>query len=142
MLSIPILDVPSQTFQVQLSGQSCGINIYQKSTGLYCDVYVNDVLIVGGVLCLNLNLIVVDAYLGLIGDLVFYDNQGLNDPSTPGLGSRYQLLYLSAVEAAALPKQLLANYASTTSVTTSTNVLDGSSWSDDEVWTDATQWTD
>lgn len=94
MLIIPINDVYSQTLTVQLANQNCTLNLYQKSTGLYCDVLVNNIQIIGGVLCQNLNRIVRDTYLGFIGDLAFQDTQGSNDPSSPGLGSRYVFCYL------------------------------------------------
>jgi hypothetical protein len=90
---IPIIDKPSQTLNVTLSNQLTTINLYQKATGLYCNVYVNNSLIIGGVICQNLNKIVRDVYLGFIGDIFFYDSQGTSDPSTPGLGTRYKLIY-------------------------------------------------
>jgi len=103
MQIIPIADVYSQTLSVQLAGQNCAINLYQKSTGFYADLYVNGALILGGVICQNLNRIVRSLYLGFIGDLCFYDTQGTatvpstgSDPSSPGLGTRYLLLYLEA----------------------------------------------
>lgn len=98
MLTVQIQDVFSQVVNVQLGGQSCTLNIYQKSTGLFIDVLVNNVQIVGGVICQNINRIVRDLYLGFIGDLVFYDTQGNNDPSSPGLGTRYQLVYLTPTD--------------------------------------------
>ena len=96
MQNIPINDVTSQTVQVILANQSCLINLYQNSTGLYCDLTVNGVLIIGGVACLNLIRIVRDSYLGFIGDLTFQDIQGTNEPSSPGLGTRYLFQYLEA----------------------------------------------
>ena len=92
---IPLSDVPSQTISVQLGGQSCRINIKQKRTGLYIDLYRNDVLIVGGVLARDWTKIVRDSYLGFIGDLCFNDTQGSEDPSYPGIGSRYVLCYVT-----------------------------------------------
>jgi len=63
--------------------------------GLFIDVFVNNQLIIGGVICENLNRIVRDSYLGFIGDLIFYDTtKGGNDPDYTGLGSRYLLVYL------------------------------------------------
>jgi hypothetical protein len=99
---IPISDVYSQNLTVQLAGQNCQINLYQKSTGFFCDLYVNNAPIITGVICQNLNRIVRSLYLGFIGDLCFYDTQGSIlppstglDPSSPGLGTRYLFLYLS-----------------------------------------------
>lgn len=93
---IPISDNYAQTLTVSLAGQQCTIDLYQKSTGFYCNLYVNNTLIIGGVICQNLNKIVRDAYLGFVGDLYFYDTAGESDPSYPGLGTRYQFLYLNA----------------------------------------------
>jgi hypothetical protein len=72
--------------------------VYQKDAGLFCDLSVNNVLIIGGVLCFNLNRIVRDLYLGFVGDLMFSDTQGTSDPLSPGLGSRYQLFYLTLTD--------------------------------------------
>jgi len=96
MQQIPLQSVPNQSLSIALAGQNCRINIYQRSTGLYSDLYVDNTLIIGGVICQNLNRIVRDAYLGFIGDLGFFDTQGINDPEYTGLGSRYLLIYLEA----------------------------------------------
>lgn len=98
MQTIPLQATPAQTLNVTLSNQACALNIYQKSTGLFCDVYVNNALIIGGVIGQNLNRIVRDAYLGFDGDLIFFDTQGSSDPDYTGLGDRYVLLYLLANE--------------------------------------------
>lgn len=102
MKVIPLQVVPSQTLTVNLGGQACRINIYQKLTGLYCDLYVNDVLIIGGVICENLNRIVRDAYLGFVGDLAFTDNLGLTDPTYKGFAAQYSFLYLELADMQAL----------------------------------------
>lgn len=96
MQIVPIIDAPSQTLTITLGGQSCRIELKTRSTGLYCDLYVNDKLIVGSVVCRNLARMVIDSYLGFVGDLMFSDTQGTNDPSSPGLGTRYLLFYIEA----------------------------------------------
>jgi len=96
MQIVPIIDVVSQTLTITLGGQSCRIDLKTRSTGLFCDLYVNDALVIGGVACRNLTRIVIDAYLGFVGDLMFSDTQGTADPSAPGLGSRFLLFYLEA----------------------------------------------
>lgn len=93
---IPLKAVASQVMSVQLGGQLCTIAIYQKSTGLYADVYVADSLVVGGVICENLNPLVRGLYLGFVGQLYFNDTQGTTDPYYTGLADRYQLLWESA----------------------------------------------
>jgi hypothetical protein len=95
---VPLNAVPSQSLQIQLNGQMCGINVKQKRTGLYVDLYVNNVLIIAGVLAENLNRIVRSLYLGFQGDFVFGDTQGTSDPDYTGLGSRYVLMYLTPEE--------------------------------------------
>lgn len=97
--------VPNQTLQAQLGGQNCTLNIYQTAFGLLMDVYVGSQLIIAGVLCLNATLIVRDAYRGFIGDFAWYDVQDLNDPQDPaytGIGTKFQLSYLSATDIASL----------------------------------------
>jgi len=59
------------------------------------DVYVNEVLIIGGVICENKNRIVHSLYLGFIGDLAFFDTQGTDDPDYTGMGARWILIYLA-----------------------------------------------
>lgn len=106
MQIIPIADVYSQSLTVQLGGQNCQINLYQKNNShLYCDLYVNNAAIITGVICQNMNLIVRDAYLGFVGDLFFYDAQGTYvvpstgiDPSSPGLGTRFIFCYVTPTD--------------------------------------------
>lgn len=103
MQYIPLRAVPNQTMNILLNGQSCTLNVYQKSTGLFMDVLVNDVLIIGGVICQNLNRIVRSLYLGFIGDFAYVDLQAGLDPYYEGLGTRYFLLYVDASELRPLP---------------------------------------
>ena len=72
-----------------------GLDTFALPQAVYLDLYVSGVLIIGGVLCLNQNLIVRSAYLSFIGDLAFYDQQGATDPVYTGLGSRYLLFYFA-----------------------------------------------
>lgn len=103
MQQVPLQATANQTINVQLNGQSCTLNVYQKSTGLFMDVLVNDMLIIGGVICENLNRIVRSLYLGFIGDFAWLDTQGTLDPYYQGIGARYYLLYFDADELAPLP---------------------------------------
>lgn len=101
MLIIPILPTPSQTVQTTLENQLCRIDLHQRAAGLFLDLYLNETLLLAGVICQNLNRIVRSAYLGFAGDLVFIDNQGSEDPYYTGLGSRYSLAYLTIDDLAA-----------------------------------------
>lgn len=98
MLIVPTSPVPNQTMTVTLGGQVCQIDLLQKPSGLYMNLYVNNTVIIQGVICQNINRIVRDLYLGFIGDFFFNDAQGLTDPYYTGLGTRYELVYLAADE--------------------------------------------
>jgi hypothetical protein len=98
MQIIPLNATPSQSMSVNLAGQDCRFSVYQRSTGVYLDLFVSNNPIIQGVLCRDRSLLVRDTYLGLAGDLAFTDTQGLNDPEYSGLGGRFLLVYLEAGE--------------------------------------------
>jgi hypothetical protein len=96
VLVIPVQPLPNQVLQVQLENQPCTIQITQLAYGLFisitCATMINGGLF--GVICQNLNRVVRDLYLGFVGDFVFVDSQGQDDPVYTGLGTRFQLIYL------------------------------------------------
>ncbi|EPL4123867.1 phage baseplate plug family protein [Citrobacter amalonaticus] len=98
MRTIPLTPQKSQSFYIDLSGQNCGIRLIQRESFLYIDLMVNGVPIIQGVPCLYGNKIVRYRYLGFSGDLFFIDNQGQQDPSYDGLGSRFALYYIEEGE--------------------------------------------
>lgn len=98
MMTIPLRAVPSQVVNVQLAEQAAKITVYQKRTGLYVDLSVGGVSVINGVIAQNANRLVRDAYLGFVGDLAFYDTQGLDDPVWSGLTDRWFLAYLEAAD--------------------------------------------
>ena len=102
MQVVPLQAIPNQNLQAQLGDQACSIDVYQFAYGLFFDLYVDGDLVIGGVICENVNRIVRNVYLGFTGDFIFWDTQGLDDPIYTGLGSRFLLIYLSESEAAAL----------------------------------------
>lgn len=98
---VPLSDAPSQSVSIALGQQSCRIVIYTKSTNVptneaistdppsyentnpvFMDLYVNDALVVGGVICLSGVRLVRDAYLGLVGDLAIIDT-GVPQQTSP-----------------------------------------------------------
>jgi hypothetical protein len=102
MLIVPLQAIPNQTVTVTLSGQVCQIDCYQTTGGLFVNLYVNNTLIIGGVIGETNNRIVRSAYLGFDGDLAFIDNQsGNEDPYYTGLGTRWSLAYITPEELAA-----------------------------------------
>ena len=96
MLIIPLQAVPSQHVSTTLDGQYCQLNVYQKAFGLFLDLYVDNALLIGGVVCQDRKRIVRSAYLGFIGDIAFFDRQGTSDPAYAGLADRYGLAFLEA----------------------------------------------
>jgi hypothetical protein len=98
---IPVQPIPNQTFQVQVANQPCVIELQQLTYGMFMTLFVGNSLVVGSVICENLNRIVRDAYFGFVGDFCFLDTQGGSSPSDPvftGLGTRYQLIYLETTD--------------------------------------------
>lgn len=90
---IPLAATASQTLNIVLNQQLVRIDVYQRSTGLFMNVWLNDVQVVAGAICQNLNPVVHADYLGLGGDFVFVDTEGSDDPTYDGLGGRYVLTF-------------------------------------------------
>ena len=95
-VQIPLNATASQTLNVILNQRLVRLDVYQRSTGLYMDVWLNDTQIVAGAICQNLNPVVHADYLGLGGDFVFVDTQGSDDPTYDGLGDRFILTFTAA----------------------------------------------
>ena len=98
MLVVPLQAVPNQTVSVHLGGQNCQIDIRQAAYGLFLNLRVDNVPVLLGVICENLNKIVRSTYLGFSGDLAWIDTQGASDPTYEEIGSRYFLGYFSNSE--------------------------------------------
>ena len=99
MQTLPLKAVPNQKMSSLLAGQQVAINLYLLADQhLYMDVFMNNAALVTGVICQNNHLIVRDAAASFNGDLLITDTQGSNDPTYDGLGTRYQLIYLTEAE--------------------------------------------
>jgi hypothetical protein len=98
MQTVPLQPVPSQLTSVVLGGQNCQIFVYQKSQGCFVDINADGIDIVVGVLVRNAVPLICREYAGFIGNLLFIDTQSYDDPSYEGLGSRWNLVYLTAEE--------------------------------------------
>jgi hypothetical protein len=108
--TVPLNPLPSQTLQAILGGQNCAISVYTKNgydfsdatlqttADFICfDLTVNGVDITSTQNCLNKTRLLLNRqYLGVVGDFMFVDTQGNDDPQFAGLGSRWLLLYLEA----------------------------------------------
>ena len=91
--TIPLRPVAAQEFNVVLGQQACTLKIYQKSAGLFMDVYLSGKPLIVGVLCRDRSRIIRSQYLGFAGDMYFVDTEGEQDPYYAGLGSRWVLMY-------------------------------------------------
>lgn len=99
MLLVPLSAVPSQTLSITLGGQACSIALRTNGNNLYFNLLVSNVPIVTGKICRNRQRLLVGLnYRHFIGDFVFVDSQGDEQPAYTGLGGRWQLYYLGANE--------------------------------------------
>lgn len=98
MRTIPLQAVPSQTLSVLLGGQNCQISVYQKSTGMYLDLSINNAPMLTTVMCRDRVKLIRQPYHGFAGDLAFVDTQGFSDPDYTGLGGRFALVYLEPLD--------------------------------------------
>jgi hypothetical protein len=106
MMIIPLLAVPSQNIKTVLANQIVELAIYQVRYGMFMDVTINGVLEIGGVVCQDRNRIIRSAYLnvgaGFSGDFAFFDTTGTSDPTYDGLGTQFQLAYVTQAELGSL----------------------------------------
>jgi len=98
MQNVPLRPVPSQLTKVVLGGQNCQILITQKPQGIFVDINSDGVDVVVGVLAHDADPLICREYVGFVGNLLFIDTQGHDDPIYTGLGSRFTLVYLTADE--------------------------------------------
>lgn len=103
----------NQTLSINLGGQACQIALQTLGIGqdahLYFSLSVAGSPIVTSKVCRNLQLLLSSSrYFGFQGDFMFVDNQATIgqelqtgvDPFWQGLGTRFELLYLTAAEMA------------------------------------------
>ena len=102
MIQIPVQPVPVQNLKVVLGGQNCELLIYQKNQGLFVDVSAGGEAVVNGVLARDAVPLVFRNYIGFVGNLLFIDTQGNQDPVYTGIGSRFALVYIDEVENASI----------------------------------------
>lgn len=93
--TINIQAVANQILSVTLDGQSCTINLFQKSTGMYLTLTVGTTVICSSVLVLDKSLIVDSGYRGFNGNLMMFDTQGSDMAAYTGLNDRFLLCYFT-----------------------------------------------
>lgn len=98
MQTIPLQPVPAQTVKVVLANQDCQITLRHQAQGLFADVVADGVTLTSATIARDAIPIMPRDYLAFSGNLLFIDTQGAEDPTYLGLGSRFQLVYLTAEE--------------------------------------------
>lgn len=113
MQIVPLAANPNETLQIVLGGQNCSIELrtldgYATTDTVSFDgakPYLAFTLSVSGVSitrtqnCLNRKRLLINRqYLGFVGDFMFIDTQGQDDPQWGGLGTRWQLVYIEAAD--------------------------------------------
>lgn len=99
MISIPLSPVPSQTLAVTLAGQACRISLRENGGNMYFDLRVGNNPILTSKICRNRQRLLLGVgYRGFIGNFIFDDTRGDEQPSYIGLNSRWLLYYLAANE--------------------------------------------
>ena len=102
MQQIPVQSVPVQNLKAVLGGQNCELLIYQKNQGLFVDVSADGVAVVNAVIARDGVPLVSRNYVGFLGNVLFIDTQGNDDPVYTGIGSRFTLVYLTDAEYATI----------------------------------------
>ena len=90
---IPLNAMPSQRLSVLLGDQSCRINVRQRRTGVFLDLYIQDEPIALGVKAIDRKYLIRAPYSIFRGDLFFVDTQAEGNPHFEGLGTRWQLAW-------------------------------------------------
>jgi len=110
MQVIPLSAVASQTLQFVAGGQNCQMSVYTNDGFDYndpslsteqkyiaIDFAYNGIPVTNTQNCLILTRLLKNRqYLGFVGDFMFVDTQGSDEPQYAGLGTRWLLLYLEA----------------------------------------------
>lgn len=95
MQEVPLQAIPVQIVSAVIAGQNCQISLWQRTRGLFVDINVNGEDVVNGIIARDAVPIICRDYVGFVGNLLFLDTQGRDDPEYTGLGSRYRLCYLN-----------------------------------------------
>lgn len=102
MQRIPLRATPNQSMQIVLGAQNCTLRLYTRSQDgvehLYSDLAVDQSLIWGGVICQDMGPLKLYDYLPFVGQLLFVDMEGDDDPIWNGLEDRFRLVYLEEGE--------------------------------------------
>lgn len=110
MQIVPLNPIPNQTLQIVLAGQNCAIELDSFDGSDPTDITLStstswlgfSLSVSGEDITTNATgldrkrLLLNRQYFGFVGDFMFIDTQGFDDPEYTGLGTRWVLLYLEA----------------------------------------------
>ena len=91
--TIPLQQVPSQQFSINLGNQPCTIKVHQRDGHVYVDLYVNGKAVVLGALARDRVGLTRHAHLPFSGELLFVDTQNSDDPLYTGFSSQWFFIY-------------------------------------------------
>lgn len=96
MLRIPLQAVPSQTLAVDLARQAVQIALRHNGANLFFDLLKDGEYITRTRICRDRQRLLLDErYRGFVGDFMFVDLQGTENPQFAGLDTRFHLIYLA-----------------------------------------------
>lgn len=99
MQIIPLEAIPNQKFNIVLENQNCTIKVYQRGDYLFADLWVDNVLVREGMICLVDTSLLSYPVNGFAGVLYWVDMAGMGGtPNYAQLGSRYLLCYATQTE--------------------------------------------
>ena len=90
---IPLDNIPSQKFQIELGNKVCQFEFITRGLFLYMNLSVDGIEQINGVICLNNTDLIQYDTINLDGRLYFTDTQGDLDPIYWGLNDRWLLVY-------------------------------------------------
>ncbi len=95
IIEIPARPIPAYSFQTILNGQACSLRLVWRNDTLYCDLMVDNAYIWQGRIVHDRTPIKNFRVTPFVGNFVFVDYEGTNDPQYSGLGSRYRMFYIT-----------------------------------------------
>lgn len=111
LLEIPLLAIANQRVGINLNSQGVTFNVYVRGEYLFVDMYLGDLLVIGGARAVHGSYINQYLITGFVGYLFFYCDSAL-DPKASELGISAHLYYSDTD----ILGQKLANYLAKGSV--------------------------
>jgi len=91
-IQLPLLNIPNQLFNITLNNQDCTVQLWAKNDRTYIDLYIQDVSIILGQICIIGGYILQYDWFPFVGDL-FFISRSLDYPNYPDFGINTFLIY-------------------------------------------------